>query len=418
MSGLSLAIVGAGIGGLTSALTLARQGHTITLIERRTGFSEVGAGLQLSPNASRILIDLGLGPALRRVATEPDRVVIRSIRSGKNLGEVALGPFMRERFDAPYWVVHRADLQQILLDAVRSQSSIRLLTGRTVEDVKNGPASVALTLSTESGNRDVFVVEGVVGADGIWSKLRQTIRQAAPDYAGYVAWRGTVDRKRVPLELAGNETGLWLGRRGHVVHYPIAGGALVNIVVIERRAEPVKGWSVPGRRIKLLARYNEAATPLRELIAGPQEWLLSVAVRRPGATASPPAERPRRATRPIRCCRSWPRGRPSRSRIWRSSPGDRLGNGNPPGSLRAYGRQRLNRVRKVQRPRPPERPHLSPPRPGGSRPQLRHAPPRPRGHDGALCLALRVPATLRMSGEPGALSPPRSSLVGACAAVR
>lgn len=274
MSGLSLAIVGAGIGGLTSALTLARQGHTITLIERRTGFSEVGAGLQLSPNASRILIDLGLGPALRRVATEPDRVVIRSIRSGKNLGEVALGPFMRERFDAPYWVVHRADLQQILLDAVRSQSSIRLLTGRTVEDVKNGPASVALTLSTESGNRDVFVVEGVVGADGVWSKLRQTIRQAAPDYAGYVAWRGTVDRKRVPLELAGNETGLWLGRRGHVVHYPIAGGALVNIVVIERRAEPVKGWSVPGRRIKLLARYNEAATPLRELIAGPQEWLL------------------------------------------------------------------------------------------------------------------------------------------------
>ncbi len=101
MSGLSIAVAGAGIGGLTAALALARQGHAVTLVERRTGFSEVGAGLQLSPNASRILIGLGLAAALRRVVTEPERVVVRRIASGRQIGAVALGPFAQQRYQAP-----------------------------------------------------------------------------------------------------------------------------------------------------------------------------------------------------------------------------------------------------------------------------------------------------------------------------
>jgi salicylate hydroxylase len=274
LSGLSLAVVGAGIGGLTAALTLARQGHGVALIERRTGFSEVGAGLQLSPNASRILLELGLGPALRRVATEPERVVIRSVRSGRSIGQVALGPFMRERYGAPYWVVHRADLQRILLDAVRSQPSIRLLIGRTVETVDNDLPSAALTLRTESGQREALDIHGVIGADGVWSTVRRVLGNAPPVYRGYVAWRATIERKRVPIELSGNETGLWLGRTAHVVHYPIDGGRLVNVVVIRRRSDPVEGWDAPGRRIRLLTHFNGASTPLRELIAAPPDWLL------------------------------------------------------------------------------------------------------------------------------------------------
>ena len=274
MSGLSIAVAGAGIGGLTAALALARQGHAVTLVERRTDFSEVGAGLQLSPNASRILIGLGLAAALRRVVTEPERVVVRRIASGRQIGAVALGPFAQQRYQAPYWVAHRADLQRILLDAVRSQSSIRLVMGRTVEEVQSGPDRATLAWVSASGARESLTADAVIGADGIWSKVRRALGDAAlPAFHGSIAWRATLDRSAAPAELAGNETGLWLGSQGHVVHYPIAGGRLINVVAIETDAEPVEGWAAPGKAEDLLARYASAAPVLRQLLGLPPEWL-------------------------------------------------------------------------------------------------------------------------------------------------
>ena len=274
MKGLSIAVVGAGIGGLTAALALARKGHAVTLVERRPGFSEVGAGLQLSPNASRILIGLGLGPALRRVVTEPRRVVVRDIAAGREIGQIALGPFMREHFGAPYWVVHRADLQTILLDAVRSMPRIRLVTGRLAELAGEDPGHAALALATARGARETAAFDAVIGADGVWSKVRRGLGDDTPPaFRGYVAWRATLDRTQAPDSLAGDETGLWLGRRGHVVHYPIAGGRLINVVAIERSADPVEGWADPGDGKDLLAAYASAAPALRRLLAGPARWL-------------------------------------------------------------------------------------------------------------------------------------------------
>ncbi|QFU16866.1 FAD-dependent oxidoreductase [Microvirga thermotolerans] len=274
MSARSLAVVGAGIGGLTAALVLARQGHEVTLVERRTGFAEVGAGLQLSPNASRILLALGLGPALRRVATEPERVAIRSIRSGREIGGVALGAFMRERFGAPYWVVHRADLQTILLDAVRSLPNIRIAMGRTVESVADGPERASLAMVSAGAARETLDVEAVVGADGVWSKIRPFVGEAGtPSFRNAIAWRTTVDRRAAPAALAGNETGLWLGTKGHVVHYPVAGGSRINIVAIEASRSPVEGWAAPGDREEILARYRSAAPALRALLGAATEWL-------------------------------------------------------------------------------------------------------------------------------------------------
>ncbi|WP_262296382.1 FAD-dependent monooxygenase [Microvirga sesbaniae] len=274
MTGLSIAVVGAGIGGLTASLALARQGHAVTLIERRTGFSEVGAGLQLSPNASRILIRLGLGAALRRVATEPRRVVVRAIRSGEPIGQVALGAFLRERFEAPYWVVQRADLQTILLDAVRSEPGVRLVMGRSVETVEDGPGEARLAWVSAGGARETHAADLILGADGVWSKVRRALGDDSPPaYRGHVAWRATLARDAVPAELAGDETGLWLGPKGHVVHYPIAGARLVNVVAVERTATPVDGWAAPGHRDALLGHYASAAPALRALLSGPREWL-------------------------------------------------------------------------------------------------------------------------------------------------
>jgi salicylate hydroxylase len=268
-------VAGAGIGGLAAALALSRGGWRVTLIERRTGFSEVGAGIQLSPNASRILIDLGLGAALRRAATEPARVTVRAISSGREIGAVALGSYMHDRFGALYYVIHRADLQTILLDAVRGQSGVRLLMGRTASSATETADTMQVALERAGGAEETIEADLVVGADGVWSKLRATLGDArAPQYQGFAAWRATIPRADAPPELAGNETGLWLGRAGHVVHYPVAGGRLLNVVAVERRPEPVEGWAARGDRDELLAAFRDAAPPLRALLGAPREWLM------------------------------------------------------------------------------------------------------------------------------------------------
>ncbi|MCC5976614.1 MAG: FAD-dependent monooxygenase [Salinarimonas sp.] len=275
MSLHDVTVIGAGIGGLTAALALSRIGRRVTLVERRTGFTEVGAGLQLSPNATRILGEFGLGQALARQACEPQRVVVRSVRSGREIGEVAQGAFMRERFGAPNLVIHRADLQTILLDAVRAQPNIRLLMGRTLEHLDQHDGHVALAFGRSGERREETASALVIGADGGWSKTRPLIGDTrVPAYQGYVAWRATIARKDAPAELAGEETGLWLGPQGHIVHYPVSAGRKLNIVAIRRQPKAAVGWSEPGERAELLGAFSAAAPPLKHLLATPAEWLL------------------------------------------------------------------------------------------------------------------------------------------------
>jgi salicylate hydroxylase len=270
---LRVTIVGAGIGGLTAALALAGQGHDVLVIERRTGFSERGAGIQLSPNASRVLVGLGLGGSLKRIGAEPQGVVMRAMASGRDLARVPLGPAMRQRYGAPYLVVARSDLHTALLDAVRGRGNIRLMVGRTLVSARDGRSDAAITIETGAGGRETLACDLLVGADGLHSRMRPALGDARPlVYSGFAASRAVVPLAALPAGFALNETGLWLGRGRHVVHYGIDGGRHLNIVAIEPRRESALGWSADEPGAALLARFRDAAPALHALLAIPESW--------------------------------------------------------------------------------------------------------------------------------------------------
>ncbi len=266
-------VAGAGIGGLTLALMLARRGLPVTILERRTALVEAGAGIQLSPNASRLLIDLGLGPALIRQASEPDAVTIRAMRSGRVIGGVALGQAMRERFGAPYLVIHRADLHTVLMDAVRGSPHVRMLVGRTVTGASTRDDRAVLSVGTAGGSTETYDAPVAIGADGLRSAVRRALGdRSEPRFQHYAAWRATVPLAAVPDMMRGNGTGLWLGSGLHLVHYPVAGGERLNVVAVVAARRPVAGWSAEGDAGEITQRFDSAAAAVRALIGAVTDW--------------------------------------------------------------------------------------------------------------------------------------------------
>lgn len=272
-------VAGAGIGGLTVALMLAQRGMPVTILEKRTALVEAGAGIQISPNASRILIELGLGLPLSRRAVEPTQLAIRLLKNGKQVGTMPMGEHMRARHGAPYWVIARTDLHDVLLDAARSDPRIKLLVGRQVSQVVDGDNHAIVTVKNSSGSLQKFNTPLLIGADGLWSQTRKYIGNGdEPRFRNFEAWRCIVPAEAVPEKLRTLETVVWLHPNAHIVHYPIAGGTAWNIVIIVRSHEIVQDWGLPMDRVRLENFLAELSKPgladLREMLKAGENWRL------------------------------------------------------------------------------------------------------------------------------------------------
>ncbi len=270
----TIVIAGAGIGGLTAALALAARGFRIVVLEKAERLEEVGAGLQLSPNASRVLVALGLTERLKLRAVVPEAVSIMSARAGGELLRMPLGEAASARAGAPYWVVHRADLQSALAGAVADHPDIDLKLGATFEDV--APHAKGLTVVHRSGTiRRSDLASALIGADGIWSTVRQHLfPEVQPRFSGLIAWRGTLDATQLPKDYTARRVQLWMGPNAHLVAYPIAGGRQINVVAVLPGTWNRPGWSTPGDPLEVMDAFAAPRWPAsaRMMLATVDSW--------------------------------------------------------------------------------------------------------------------------------------------------
>lgn len=270
-------VSGAGVAGLTAALALAHKGYAVSVYEKAPALSEVGAGLQLAPNATRILDRLGvLGHLLSRAVT-PDALYLRDGRSAKVLMRMALGSAARHRWHAPYLVCHRADLQTALLAACKEHPTIEINSGCDVIADHDHPDGVQIEIN-KGGS--LTTQDGILllGCDGVWSARRNAHSNGDEAlFSGNIAWRATLPRNAVPhsfqsLSTEPNAVSAWLGKRAHFISYPVKAGAFFNFVAITHGNNPGKIWSSAGNKSTLSAAFSGWNHGLRDVIDTAETW--------------------------------------------------------------------------------------------------------------------------------------------------
>ncbi len=246
-------IVGAGIAGLTTALAVTQRGHTVRIFEQSPALEEIGAGLQLSPNATRILQSLGLTDELADVWYEPDHLQLVSGLSLKTLARLPVGITARDRWKAPYAVIHRAKLQDVLLNACRRHGSIAFEFGKQIDK----PAQDA--------------ADATVGADGVWSSLRRIVPGSAePRFSGYAAWRATLPIAELPPSFSRTDVTALLGPGAHLVIYRIGPDTMNLVATIPEHASE-KGWNFRGDASRLLSAFSRWRQSIGPVLAK-AEW--------------------------------------------------------------------------------------------------------------------------------------------------
>ena len=272
---LPVLIAGGGIGGLATALALLRQGFPVVVYEQAPAFGEIGAGVQISANGARCLFALGLERALQECWSEPLGKEVRVWNSGETWKLFDLGVASRARYGAPYFMIHRGDLHRILLEAVRALAPDAVVPGAQAEGFAQDADAVTLALA--DGRRVMGCA--LIAADGVHSRIRnQLFGEQRADFIGCVAWRGLLPVAVLPERLRRAVGTNWVGPGGHVVHYLVRGGTLLNIVgLIERDDWRVESWTAQGTTEECLNDFPGWHPDIQLMfrnVATPYKWAL------------------------------------------------------------------------------------------------------------------------------------------------
>lgn len=275
---LKVAIAGGGIGGFAAALASSLSGQQVELFEKAPAFSEIGAGIQLGPNVTRILQGWGWLGAISRAATSPDRLQVRSAIKCGMLGELRLGDAIATRYGAPYLTLHRADLHAVLLHAVQQTSAVLHLDS-ALKSFQQTPEVVSVQTSHGAYEADVLV-----GADGLWSNTRQQLlNDGSPRRTGHLAYRALIKQAELPARLRSQNVTAWLGPNMHAVQYPVRGGDWLNIVVFIHGDVPddSQNWNHSANVADLTTQLVDCCPALQDVVQAAPDWRLWVMHDRP-----------------------------------------------------------------------------------------------------------------------------------------
>ncbi|WP_114971978.1 3-hydroxybenzoate 6-monooxygenase [Rhodoferax ferrireducens] len=265
---LPVIVAGGGIGGLAAALALVRQGFTVKVLEQAPEIGEIGAGIQLGPNAFHAFDALGVGDKARSRSVFTDEMVMHDALDETLVGRIPTGEAFRQRFGNPYAVIHRVDVHLSLLEGAQETGKVEFLTSTRIERVEQDDTGVTVYDQHGTAHRGV----AVIGADGVKSVVRSQYVNDPPRVTGHVVYRSVIDKKDFPKDLQWNAASIWVGPNCHLVHYPLRGGEQYNVVVTFHSRKP-EAWGVTEGSAEEVQSYFQGICPkARQLIDLPKQW--------------------------------------------------------------------------------------------------------------------------------------------------
>lgn len=261
-------VVGGGIGGLAAALALARDGHRVQVLEQAHQIAEIGAGIQLGPNAFTAFDALGVGEAARARSVFAQYLSIMDGIDGSEIMSIPMGPEFIERFGNPYAVIHRADIHTTLLEGVQASGKVDLKVDTRIERIEQDDKGV--TAFDVKGN--AYRGSLLVGADGGRSVIRQQLVGDPARPTGHVVYRAVIDASEFPEELRCNAPVLWTGPGCHMVNYPLQGGKTYNIVATFQVQQPEPAGMREGTREEILEKFGAMGEKVLQVLRIPKSW--------------------------------------------------------------------------------------------------------------------------------------------------